>query len=147
MYDTLKVTPPSLKKYFCRKVTLDAQLMNFFIRRKTVSFWRNLDLICFCEIHKFQNLWHHHRSFLHNGSYTYTCFFWILSTIKNSFFDETCFWLMAGDWKLVPGPFMILLKWHYSEIWSFLIVEIYHDLPFLIAPCSPFQKKKQKKDS
>ena len=20
-----------------------------------------------------------------------------------------CFWLSAGDWKLVPGPFMILL--------------------------------------
>ena len=22
----------------------------------------------------------------------------------------TCFWLIAGDWKLVPGPAMILLK-------------------------------------
>ena len=22
----------------------------------------------------------------------------------------TCFWLNAGDWKLVPGPFMILMK-------------------------------------
>ena len=37
----------------------------------------------------------------------------------------TCFWLNAGDWKLVSGQFMILLKRQHSEIWSFLIVEIY----------------------
>ena len=36
------------------------------------------------------------------------------------------FLLNAGDWKLVPAPFMILLKWQYSEIWPFLIVDIYH---------------------
>ena len=36
------------------------------------------------------------------------------------------FWLNVGDWKLVPGPFMILLKWQYSKIWPFLLVEIYH---------------------
>ena len=34
------------------------------------------------------------------------------------------FWLSAGDWKLVSGPFMVLLKWQYSEIWLFLIVDI-----------------------
>ena len=49
----------------------------------------------------------------------------------------TCFWPNAGDWKLVPSPFMILLKWQYSEIRPFLIVDIYH---FLIILSSPFQK-------
>ena len=49
----------------------------------------------------------------------------------------TCFWLNAGDWKLVPDHFMILLKLQYNEICSFLIVDI---LPFLIIPDSPFQK-------
>ena len=48
----------------------------------------------------------------------------------------TCFWLNAGDWKLVPGTFMILLQWQYSEIWSFLIVDICH----LIFPYLTFQK-------
>ena len=38
----------------------------------------------------------------------------------------TYFRLNAKNWKLVPGPFMILLKQHYSEIWPFLIVDIYH---------------------
>ena len=32
----------------------------------------------------------------------------------------------CGDWKLVPGPFMILLNWQYSQILPFLIVDIYH---------------------
>ena len=27
----------------------------------------------------------------------------------------TCFWINAGDWKLVLGPFMILFKWQYNE--------------------------------
>ena len=38
----------------------------------------------------------------------------------------TCFPLNAGEWKLVPGSFMILLKRHYSNIWPFLTVDIYH---------------------
>ena len=29
-------------------------------------------------------------------------------------------------------PFMILIKWQYSKIWQFLIVEIYHFQMFLI---------------
>ena len=42
------------------------------------------------------------------------------------------------SWKLVPGSFMILLKWQYSKIWPFLMVDIYH---FLIVLYSiPFQK-------
>ena len=51
----------------------------------------------------------------------------------------TCFWLNAEDWKLVLGPFMNLLKWHYSVIWLFL--NSWH-LPFLDVPYSPLQKNK-----
>ena len=36
----------------------------------------------------------------------------------------TSFWLNAGDWKLVPGPFMILVKSKYSEIRPFLTVDV-----------------------
>ena len=28
----------------------------------------------------------------------------------------------AGDWKLVPGPFMILLKRQHSQIWPFFVI-------------------------
>ena len=31
--------------------------------------------------------------------------------------------LNVGDWKLVPGPFMILIKLH-NEICQFLVVDI-----------------------
>ena len=57
--------------------------------------------------------------------YTYAYFFWILSTIKMKFGQilvccrisiSNIFWLNAGDLKLVPVPFMILLKWEYNEI-------------------------------
>ena len=41
----------------------------------------------------------------------------------------TWFWLNAGDCRIVPGSFTILLKWQYSKIW-----------PFLIVLYSPFQK-------
>ena len=71
---------------------------------------------------------------LHNGSYSYAYFFWILRIIKMKF-DQillccmknilTCLWLSPGDWKLVSDPFIILLKWQYREIWPFLIFDIY----------------------
>ena len=38
----------------------------------------------------------------------------------------TCFWFSVGDWKLVPGPFMILVKLQYNEICPVLLVDIYH---------------------
>ena len=49
----------------------------------------------------------------------------------------TWFWLNAGDWKLVPGPVMILLKQQYSKIWPVLIVEVYH---FYMSVIHFFQK-------
>ena len=36
------------------------------------------------------------------------------------------FWLNSGDQELVPGPFMILIKWQYNEISQFLAADIYH---------------------
>ena len=61
---------------------------------------------------------------LHNGCYTYTLFTLILIFLnpkhyQNDIWSNTsvlydkhlyCFWLNAGDGKLVPDPFMILLK-------------------------------------
>ena len=73
------------------------------------------------------------QALLHNGSYTFTCFFWILSAIKKKFGRllmccmkkfPACYWLNVGGWKLVPGPSMILLKWKYSETQPFLMVDI-----------------------
>ena len=65
---------------------------------------------------------------VHNGSYTYAYFFWILSTIKMKFGQilpccitfVTCFWLIARDWKLIPGPSMTN-----SKIWPILLVDLY----------------------
>ena len=78
--------------------------------------------------------------------YTYAYFFGILSPVKMKLGQIlvcqifiTCFWLNAADWKLVPGPFMILLKWQNNELWPFLIVDIYHWLT-LIVSYSHFQK-------
>ena len=72
---------------------------------------------------------------LHNGSYTYAYFFWILSTIKMKFGQILVCCLtnisnvfLAQCWRLETSSrlFIILLKWHYNEIWPFLIVDIYH---------------------
>ena len=61
------------KIMFCHKVYSPWSLINdFFIGRKNVSISRSL---CFCEIHNYKICdvtW----------SYTFTYFFWILSTIK-----------------------------------------------------------------
>ena len=39
---------------------------------------------------------------------------------------SSMFLLNAGDWKLVPGSFIMLLKWKYSKSLPFLIANIYH---------------------
>ena len=48
------------------------------------------------------------------------------SVLSDKYFQHVFDSMLDGDWKLVPGPFMISSKWQYSEIWSFLIVDIYH---------------------
>ena len=60
----------------------------------------------------------------------FTDFIKYLGTVKKTFL--TRIWLNTRDWKLVPGPFVIFLKWQYSEIWQFLIVNIYDlELPLI----------------
>ena len=46
------------------------------------------------------------------------------SVFYNTFL--TCFWLDAGDWKLVLSPFTILMKLQYNEICQFLAIHAYH---------------------
>ena len=38
----------------------------------------------------------------------------------------TGFWLNTGEWELVPGLFIILIKWQYNEISKFLVVDLHH---------------------
>ena len=81
---------------------------------------------------------------LHNGSYTYAYFFWILNTIKIKFsqivvyfIKNICNIFLVKCWRLratfrLSDPFMTLLKWQYSEIKAFLIADIYHFYCLLI---------------
>ena len=50
-----------------------------------------------------------------------------------------CFWFNAEGCKLVPGPFMIIMKWQYNEICQFLVADIYH---FYLPLIHPFKKTK-----
>ena len=43
------------KTIFCNKVALDVQLMNFFLKKKCFVL-KIFRFLCFCEIHRFQNL-------------------------------------------------------------------------------------------
>ena len=58
--------------------------MSFFNLKKRYFAIEIPGFFCFCEIHKFQNLWHHHRHCwiwkLH-----FSLFLWILNTIKMKF--------------------------------------------------------------
>ena len=82
---SLKVTSAT-KLFFCQKVALDAQLMNFSIWRRNVSFSRYLVLVFVkSEIHKFQNLGRHHRHCYIMAVTLLLIFIWILSTIKMNF--------------------------------------------------------------
>ena len=68
---------------------------------------------------------------LHNASYTYAYFFWILSPIKMKFglvlvccMTNISNMFLAECWRLekpVRSSLMILLKWQYSKMWPFLI--------------------------
>ena len=92
----------------------------YFVFEKTSRF------LCFCEIHNFK-ICGVIISITSSEISIYAYFCWILSTLKKKFGQIflTCFLLQTGNWKLVPGSFMILLKWQYSEIWKFLIVNTY----------------------
>ena len=105
-----------LQSYFLPKGSTWCVINDFFyLKKKKCSVLKISRFLCFCKIHRFQNLWRS-RSCL---------FFWILSTTTLKLVPilmycmtniSSMFWLNAGDWKLVSGPFIILLKWQYSKI-------------------------------
>ena len=49
------------KSIFCHKVALNVSLMNFSIWKKNCFVVKISKFLRFCKIHKFPNLWHHHR--------------------------------------------------------------------------------------
>ena len=81
------------------------------------------------RIHQLQNLRRHHRHYgtlevissivslesLAVSKRKLVGYWWNLyQTIR------TCFKLYCEDWKLVPGPFMVLINWQCNAICSFL---------------------------
>ena len=109
-------------------------IYDFFSLKEKLYFVLEISsFLCFYKIH--QNLWRPHRHY-----YIMQVVFILISfessvpskwNLVKYWFAEwqtfpTCFWLNAGDWKLVPGPVFILVKWQWSEIWSFLIMKMYH---------------------
>ena len=53
-------------------------------------------------------------------------FGWILVYHIANF--SNIFLAQSGDWKLVPGLFMILMKWQYNEICQSSVADIYHSV-------------------
>ena len=124
------------KIIFCHKVAHDVWLMNFLFEEKIILCSQEIyRFLCFGEIHRFQNLWCHHRHCYIMEVMLMLISFesqvlskWILVKYYCAVWQTflTYYWLDAGDWKLVPGPFLILLKCHYREIWPFLTVDTCH---------------------
>ena len=107
------------KGYLCYKTILCHKAAIF------VFFW-NLQISKFVTSSKV---------LLHDASYAYAYFFWILSPIKMKFgqilvccMKNISNMFLADCWRLETSCrlFMILLKWQYSKIWPFLIVDIFH---------------------
>ena len=60
-------------------------VINYFYLKKKSCFVLEISrFLCFCEILKFPNLWHHHRH-CHIVEVTLPYFFWILSSMKMKF--------------------------------------------------------------
>ena len=126
---------PPLQSYSLSQSSAWYVINEFFYLKKKSCFVLEISrFLCFCETCRFQNLWRHDR-YCCIMQVTFVLIFWILSPLKMKFRQilvccmtkfVTCYWLNAGDWKLVPASFMILLKWQYSKFWSFLMADIYH---------------------
>ena len=123
-----------LKSYLRYKTIFWCVTNEFFYLKKIQYFVVVISrFLYFCKMHRFENLWCHHKhcyileaalmliSFESQTLSKSNLIKW-LSDVWQTFL--TCFWVTAGDWKLVPGSFMILSKWQYSKIWSLLIADI-----------------------
>ena len=132
----LKVIPP-LQNYFWSSGSPRSIINEFFYLKKKCFILEIFRFLCFCEIGQFQNLWCYYK---HCWMMEVTL---ILISLNPKYYQNeiwsnasvlydknccmtTCFWLNAGDWKLAPGFYMILLKWQNSKIWPFLMIDIYH---------------------
>ena len=114
------------------------------MKKKQCFVLRISRFLYFCEIPKFQNLWHHRKYCL--LSYTFAYFLWILCTI-NMKFGQILVYLITNI------PNMILthcwgMKTSSRPFYNFNKMTIYQDLsifsswyvPFLNLHYSPFQK-------
>ena len=86
--------------------------MTFFVLRKNVLFSRDLDFFLFVKSSNFKI----YDVIMNIAAYKHC--------LKKTFI--TYFWHNGGGWKLVPVPYVILMKWQYNEISQLLVVDIYH---------------------
>ena len=127
---------PPLQNCFYNNLALDEQLMNF-------SIWRENNVIFLFlwnpQIFKSMTLsW----ALIHNGSYTYTYFFRILSTIKMEFGQilaccKTNTFLECWRLKTSSRPFYGFVK---TTMYRDLAIFNSWHLPFSVVSYSPFQK-------
>ena len=101
----------------------------------------------FCEIHRFQNLWCHHRHcyimevtlvLISFKSSSCTYFFWILSTIKMKFGQilvrcminiSDCLYSDLAQWwftidEIITGVLYILVDGYYCSLGGSIVIEI-----------------------
>ena len=136
------------KTILCHKAALDVYFMIFFIWRKNkVSFLRYRDFCVFVKPADFKIF---DVIISIGASYKlHLCLFLLKpKSYQNEIWSNTsavlqtfliCFWVNAEDWKLVPGFFMILLKWWHRKIWLFF--NGWH-ITFLVVLYSPFTFQK-----
>ena len=98
--------------------------------------------LCFREIHRFQNLWCHHKH-CYIMEVTYACFFWILSPNKTKLGQTLMYCptnisnlFLAQCWRLETSsrPFYDFIKMTIGQ--DLAIFDSWH-LPVLIVPYSP----------
>ena len=87
--------------------------------------WKYYETDCtflyFCEICWFWNLWSHHRHcFIMKVTLMYQNNIWskCLVCLWKAFLP--CFWLNTEHWKLVSGPFPVVVQKMYSKMNPFL---------------------------
>ena len=126
------------KAIFCMKINPWCVIHEFFYLKKECFVLEISKFLCFYKLHRSQN-----QSLLHNESYTYAYFFWILGTIKMKFGQilVCCMtnMFLVYCWRLETSsrPFYDFIK---LTIWQDLAIFNSWHLPFLNVPYSPFQE-------
>ena len=136
------------KTIFCHKVTLYLYLTNFFdLNKKQCFLFEIFRFFCFCDIYRFQNLWHYHKhcyimeAILINGY-----LFWMLCTTRVKFgqilvccMRNISNLFLAQCWRLETNSrlFYFFIKMTIKQ--DLTIFNSWH-LPFFIVPYLPFQE-------